>query len=328
MRILVTGGAGYVGSHCVRALCDAGHVVHVLDNLSQGHRQAVDPRAAFHLLDAGDRSSVVDLMLKNHIEGVMHFAAYLDVNESVRDPLKYYENNVISSIRILQAMAEAEVFRMVFSSTCATYGQPERIPIVEDSVQHPISPYGRTKLAIEWMIRDCTEAWGVGGCALRYFNAAGASSDSKLGEDHDPETHLIPLVLDAAAGRRQAVHIFGTDYPTPDGTCVRDYIHVEDLADAHVLAMETQELGVFRFYNLGTGRGTSVKQIINTARQVTAKDVPSIETTRRPGDPAQLVADATRIKIELGWTPTRSTVRNIIESAWNWHQSHPTGYAE
>lgn len=326
MRILVTGGAGYVGSHSVRALCDAGHEVTVLDNLCQGHEGAVDGRAEFIRGDLADAELVGRTLRSRAFDGVMHFAAHLDVNESVRDPLKYYQNNVVNTVGLLQAMSEAGVKRLVFSSTCATYGEPTSMPITEDTPQVPVNPYGRTKLAIEWAMRDSVMAWGLGGCALRYFNAAGAAHDGNMGEDHDPEPHLIPIILQVALGKREAVSIFGTDYATPDGTCVRDYIHVEDLADAHVRAMASQEPGVFRCYNLGTGVGTSVRQIIEAARAVTGHGIPAVEAARRPGDPPELYADPTRIRTELGWAPAYTDITRIVETAWRWHESHPNGY--
>ena len=327
MRILVTGGAGYVGSHCVGALCDAGHEVTVLDNLCQGHQEAVDARAEFVRGDLGDRELVAGMLTAGAYHGVMHFAAHLDVNESVNRPLKYYENNVVNTVRLLSGMADAGVKRLVFSSTCATYGEPTVMPITEETTQIPVNPYGRTKLAIEWAMGDSATAWGLGGCALRYFNACGAAADGTIGEDHDPEIHLIPVVLQVALGKRESLKIFGTDYPTPDGTCVRDYIHVEDLADAHVRAIETQEPGLFRCYNVGTGVGTSVRRIIEAAREVTGHDIPALESARRAGDPPELYADPAKIKRELGWQPAHTDIIRIIETAWRWHRSHPDGYA-
>ncbi len=326
MKILVTGGAGYVGSHCVRGLCDAGHDVVVFDNLCHGHAAAVDSRASLVRGDLADANALRTLLAVGEFAGAMHFAAFLDVNESVRDPLKYYENNVINTIHLLRRLSDAGVRRFVFSSTCATYGEPERCPITEDIPQGPINPYGHTKLAMEWAMRDSAAAWGLGGCALRYFNAAGASADATIGEDHDPEIHLIPIVLQVALGQREQVKIFGTDYPTPDGTCQRDYIHVEDLASAHVRAIETQEEGVFRYFNVGTGNGTSVREIIEAARAVTGHAIPAEETPRRAGDPPALYADPTKIKTELGWSPKHTDIGRIVETAWAWHQSHPKGY--
>ncbi len=328
MNILVTGGAGYVGSHCVRALCDAGHDVTVLDNLSQGHRAAVDDRATFVQGDIADAKLLRETLGGGAFDGVMHFAAHLDVNESVRDPLKYYDNNVGSSIRLLRAMADANVKRFVFSSSCATYGEPRSMPITEDMPQQPVNPYGRTKLAVEWAMRDSSNAWGLGACALRYFNASGASSDGTNGEDHDPEIHLIPLVLQVAMGKRDSIHIFGTDYPTSDGTCVRDFIHVEDLGTAHVRAMESQQEGIFRAFNVGTGIGTSVREIINAARTVTGHDIPAIEADRREGDPPELYANATKIQSELGWSAVYTDIVRNIETAWQWHRTYSNGFEE
>ena len=328
MNLFVTGGAGYVGSHCVRALCDAGHGVVVLDNLSQGHRSAVDPRATFVEGDLSDTSLLRSLLSADGVDGVMHFAAHLDVAESVRNPLKYYDNNVTNTIGLLTAMRDAGVKRLVFSSTCAIYGEPRSVPIAEEAAQAPINPYGHTKLAMEWAMRDSAEAWGLGGCALRYFNAAGAAADATIGEDHNPETHLVPVVLQVALGRRESVYVFGDDYPTPDGTCLRDYIHVEDLAAAHLRAIETQPIGLFRCYNVGTGRPASVREVIEAARCVTGHAIPVKITSRRPGDPAQLYADPTKIKAELNWSPRYTDIARIVETAWAWHQDHPCGYGD
>lgn len=326
MKVLVTGGAGYVGSHCVRALCDAGHQVTVLDNLSQGHAAAVDDRALFIHGDLNDDGALRGAFVDGSFDGVLHFAAHLNVNESVTEPLKYYRNNVVNTVRLLQAMSDAGVKRMVFSSTCATYGVPASVPITEDLPQDPINPYGHTKLAVEWAMRDSATAWGLGGCALRYFNAAGASTDGTIGEDHDPEIHLIPIVLQVALGQRAHISIFGEDYPTPDGTCVRDYIHVEDLADAHVRALEAIQPGAMNCYNVGTGVGTSVKEVIDAARQVTGHEIPAIAASRRPGDPPELYADPTRIKTALGWQPRYTDITRIVETAWRWQSMHPSGF--
>ncbi|MHC4236185.1 MAG: UDP-glucose 4-epimerase GalE [Planctomycetota bacterium] len=328
MKVLVTGGAGYVGSHCVRGLCDAGHEVVVLDNLSTGHRRAVDDRATFLCGDLADRALLDTTLAEGRFDAVMHFAASIDVNESVRDPLKYFRNNVANTTGLLEAMQQADIRRLVFSSTCASYGTPPSVPISEDMPQDPINPYGHTKLAMEWAMRDCAEGWELGSCALRYFNASGASADGKLGEDHDPEPHLIPIVLQVAAGKRDQVRIFGVDYPTPDGSAVRDYIHVEDLADVHRLVLESQEPGVFRYYNVGTGVGNSVKQVIEAARSVTGHDIPAVPSARRAGDPPELYADPTKIMTELGWKPRYTDIAAIAETAWRWHSSHPDGFAD
>lgn len=327
MKVFVTGGAGYVGSHCVRALCQAGHDVVVFDSLEDGgHRQAVDRRARLVVGNLHDHG-VLGLALKeSKADAVMHFAAYLNVGESVREPLKYYRNNVANTINLLDAMQSCGIRNLVFSSTCATYGNPDRLPITESTSQCPISPYGRSKLAVEWMLEDAAAAWDLGATALRYFNASGASSDGMIGEDRTPEYHLIPLVLEVALGQRERISIFGTDYPTPDGTCVRDYIHVEDLASAHLLALEQQERGTFRAFNVGTGKGVSVREVIDSGRRVTGHPIPAEEGARREGDPAELYADADRLRQALGWRPHFTDIDDIVRSAWTWHQAHPQGY--
>ncbi|MFQ5491412.1 MAG: UDP-glucose 4-epimerase GalE [Phycisphaerae bacterium] len=327
MKILVTGGAGYVGSHCVRALCEAGHEVVVLDNLSAGHAGAVDERARMVQGDLGD-GDLVDQTLAAGVEAVMHFAASADVGESVRDPLKYYQNNAVNTVRLLRAMQRHGIVRLVFSSTCATYGVPPAVPITEDMPQAPINPYGHTKLAMEWAMRDSAKAWNLGACCLRYFNAAGAAEDGSIGEDHEPETHLIPLVLQVALGQREKISVFGVDYPTRDGSCVRDYVHVEDLAAVHRLAIESQQPGAFRYYNVGTGVGNSVKQVIEAAREVTEHDIPAVPTGRRPGDPAELYADPTKIITELGWQPQYTDIKETLATAWRWHRAHPGGFED
>ena len=328
MNLLVTGGAGYVGSHSVRELCAAGHRVVVLDNLKNGgHCAAVDPRATLVVADLGDAAAVDRAFAEHHFDAVMHFAALLDVNESVREPLKYYRNNIAYTVSLLETMQRHGVRRFVFSSTCATYGVPPKAPITEDMPQQPISPYGRTKLAVEWALRDASESWGLGATALRYFNASGAAADGTLGEDRTPEYHLIPLVLQVALGQRDHIKIFGTDYPTPDGTCVRDYIHVEDLAAVHRRAVESQPEGLFRFYNVGTGRGVSVKELIDVSRSVTGHPIPAFNAPRREGDPPELYADPSKIIRELGWRPRYTDIRETVSTAWQWHKSHPRGYA-
>ncbi|GIK16680.1 MAG: UDP-glucose 4-epimerase GalE [Planctomycetota bacterium] len=326
MRLLVTGGAGYVGSHCVRELVRAGHEVVVLDDFSAGHRAAIDSNARWVDGDIADRALLDSLFRVEGFDGVLHFAAFLDVGESVREPLKYFRNNVAGSVVLLEAMRDHGVRRLVFSSTCATYGVPPRVPIVEDMPQVPINPYGRTKLAIEWALRDSAAAWGLGACALRYFNAAGAASDGAIGEDHQPESHLIPLVLQVALGQRPHIGIFGDDYPTPDGTCIRDYIHVEDLAAIHRVAIESQLPGLFRAYNVGTGVGCSVREVIDAARQVTGHPIPAVVSPRREGDPPQLFADPSKAKRELGWQAKIRDIRTVLQTAWRWHQAHPRGY--
>ena len=327
MKILVVGGAGYVGSHCVRRLVAAGHDVTVYDNLSAGHAKAIPDGTPLIRAEMADLVTL-DGVLADGFDGVMHFAAHLDVGESVRQPLKYYENNVVNTIHLLKLMERRGIRRFVFSSTCATYGEPDSMPIVEDMPQAPINPYGHTKLVMEWALRDSAVAWNLGACALRYFNACGAAFDGSIGEDHDPEIHLIPIVLQVALGQREKVSIFGTDYPTLDGTCIRDYVHVEDLAEAHLLAMESIEEGRFEAYNLGTGIGTSVREIIDAARRVTGHEIPTTESERRPGDPPRLYADPSKIKSGLGWEPKYTNITGTIETAWKWHMSHPNGYED
>lgn len=326
MRVLVTGGAGYVGSHCVRALCDHGVDVDVFDSLAVGHREAVDSRAALIVGELADAELVNNTFAGGGYDAVMHFAALADVGESVREPLNYYNNNVGATVTLLEKMRDHGVKSFVFSSTCAVYGVPPSVPIIEDAARRPISPYGRSKLAIEWALEDCARAWGLAATALRYFNAAGAAPDGSIGEHHDPETHLIPLVLQVAAGQREDIKVFGVDYPTPDGSCVRDYVHVTDLADIHRKALQTQVEGVFRFYNVGTGVGVSVKEVIECAREVTGCEIPASPAPRRPGDPPELYADPTKAMTELGWQPEFCDIKKTIEAAWRWHKAHPHGY--
>lgn len=325
MNVLVVGGAGYIGSHAVKMLEEAGHEVWVYDNLSRGHREAV--RAEKLVIgDVADRAKLVATMRQNRIDAVMHFAAFALVNESVTDPALYYRNNVIAALELLDAMREAEVMRIVFSSTTATYGEPATVPIPETTPQHPINPYGFTKLVIEQALADYAAAYGLAYAALRYFNAAGADPSGNIGEDHEPESHLIPIVLQVALGQREKITVYGDDYPTPDGTCVRDYIHVCDLGDAHLRALERLQAGKGICLNLGTGRGTSVREIVEACREVTGHRIPETMGSRRAGDPPELIADARRAKTELGWVPKYQDVRSIVETAWNWHQNHPHGY--
>jgi UDP-glucose-4-epimerase GalE len=328
MRVLVTGGAGYVGSHAAKLLAEKqGHEVVVVDNLAEGHRAAVGklPLVEADLLD---RETITNLLKKHRIEAVMHFAAFAYVGVSVIEPAKYYHNNVVGTLSLLDAMRAADVRRIVFSSTCATYGIPNQVPISEDHPQNPISPYGFTKLAIEHALADYSRAYGLGYAALRYFNASGAAADGSIGEDHDPETHLIPLVLEVALGQRDEAQVFGTDYPTPDGTCIRDYIHVDDLAEAHGLALDKLQEGKALKLNLGTGCGVSVQEVIDACRQVTGHKIPAKLQGRREGDPPALVADASLAKRELGWEAKHKDIRTIVASAWRWHESHPQGYGD
>lgn len=328
MNVLVIGGAGYIGSHCVRQLQAAGHRPVVLDNLVYGHREAVAPEVAFYQGDLGDMPFVEKLLRDEQIEIVMHFAAYAFVGESVKEPLKYYENNLAAPIRLLQAMRNVGVRKFVFSSTCATFGIPQRMPITEDLPQSPINPYGQTKLDFENALKACAHAYGLSFAAFRYFNAAGAAEDGVIGEDHNPETHLIPLAIWAAQGLRPALTVFGTDYPTPDGTCLRDYVHVDDLSRAHIAAFDKLEKpGTALFYNLGTGVPTSVLEIIRAVEKVTGLKVPYTTGERREGDPPALYADSSKAMRELGWQPKYMAIEDTIATAWKWHQSHPQGYA-
>ena len=315
--ILVMGGAGYIGSHTVRHLLDKGYEVLVADNLIYGHKEAVDKRAKFVYADLLNPYSLDELFKNNNVDAVIHFAAFAYVGESVNNPEKYYYNNVIGTINLLHTMLKHNVKNIVFSSTCATYGEPKYTPIDEMHPQNPINPYGRTKLMIEQIFADYERAYGLRHIALRYFNAAGCSADGKIGESHNPETHIIPLVLQAIKGERENIKIFGSDYDTPDGTCIRDYIHVEDLAQAHRLAVEKLE-AYSGCINLGTGVGTSVKEIIAAAEAVSGKKCPTEYAARRAGDPARLYADNTKAKAILGWQPKYLDIKDIIKNAWNW----------
>ena len=326
MNVFVTGGAGYIGSHVVRFLLEAGHRVRVYDNLAEGHAAAV-PEETLVRGDLMDAQRLVEA-LDEGFDCVMHFAAHCYVGESMINPEKYYATNVVAGLRLLTAMRRAGVRRIVFSSSAATYGEPEQIPITEEHPQNPINAYGQTKLDFEHALGFYAGAYGLGFASLRYFNAAGAAPDGTIGEDHDPETHLVPIVLQVALGQRESVQIFGTDYPTRDGTCVRDYIHVCDLAQAHILAMERIEPGKGGWYNLGNGNGYTVREVLQVARQVTGRKIPAEVGPRRPGDPAELVASSDKITNELGWKPEYPDLETIIETAWRWHEAHPDGYGD
>jgi len=328
MNVLVAGGAGYIGSHAVKQLIEAGHRVAAVDNLYRGHAEAVDRRAVFHKGDVRDARAMAEILTEHRIDCVMHFAALAYVGESVTDPLAYYDNNTAGTIGLLKAMQSAGVRRMVFSSTCATYGEPASTPIVETMPQSPVNPYGWSKWCVERVLRDYAASDSeFAFAALRYFNVAGAAADGSLGEDHDPETHLIPVLLQAALGQRDKVTLFGDDYPTPDGTCIRDYIHVEDLCGAHLAVMEALRPGETRFYNLGIGRGYSVREVVESARRVSGIDIPIERGPRRPGAPAELFADPGKIRRELGWSPRYTEIDAIVSTAWNWMNTHPTGYS-
>ena len=325
MAVLVTGGAGYIGSAFVEALVAAGQRVVVLDDLSRGHRAAVHPDALFHQGRTGDRALVDRIVSEQQVEACVHFAAFAYVGESVKDPARYFDNNFNQAQALFDTLLAAGVKRVVFSSTCATYGVPTAVPIAESHPQWPINPYGWSKLFVERLLDSYDQAHGLRFVALRYFNAAGATA--RAGEHHDPETHLIPLALRAAAGRGTALTVFGSDYDTPDGTAVRDYIHVADLADAHLLALEhLRRGGASQFLNLGTGTGFSVLEVIEMARRITGRDVPHQVGPRRAGDPPRLVADAARARGVLGWSPRQPALDTIVRSAWDWMQAHPAGY--
>ncbi len=325
MRILVTGGAGYIGSVVVEELIREGEQVTVLDNLYQGHRAAVHPQAEFVLVDLADAAAVNDLFARQSFDAVMHFASHSLVGESVQDPLKYVGDNVANGINLLRAMHQHGVRRFILSSTANLFDQPEELPITEKEQIIPGSPYGESKFILERMLHWLDRIHGLRYAALRYFNAAGATPER--GEDHSPETHLIPLVLQVAMGQREQIQVFGNDYPTRDGTCVRDYIHVTDLAQAHILALRALDEGS-RTYNLGNGQGFTVREVIETARQVTGHPIPAVDTARRPGDPPELVAGSAKIRRDLGWQPRFPDLRDIVQSAWDWHRAHPQGYGD
>jgi UDP-glucose 4-epimerase len=326
MKLLVTGGAGYIGSIVAAQLVDGGHDVTVLDSLYRGHAQAV-PTGARHLdVDLNDAAATTAALAEG-FDAVLHFAALALVAESVEHPERYHRGNFVATLNLLDAMREAQVKRLVFSSTCAVYGEPDEVPMPETLPTNPVNAYGNSKLAIDRMISDECRAHGLGAVSLRYFNVAGASGD--LGEDHEPETHLIPLVLQAAAGKRDHVSVFGTDYPTEDGSAVRDYIHIEDLGEAHILGLErATNPGEHRIYNLGNGTGFSVRQVVEAARAVTGRDIQIKEEGRRAGDPAALVASSQKIRDELGWVPRKPEIETMIADAWAWFEAHPGGYGD
>lgn len=329
MAILVCGGAGYIGSHMVSELLDRGEEVVVVDNLQTGHKAAVLEAAALYIGDLRDERFLDEVFKKHPIDAVVHFAADSLVGESVNNPLKYYDNNVYGAMSLLKAMQSNGVKKIVFSSTAATYGEAKNFPIQESDPTVPTNPYGETKLAIEKMLNWTEEAYGIHFVALRYFNVAGAHMGGKLGEDHFPETHLIPIILQVALGSREAISIFGDDYDTHDGTCIRDYIHVTDLANAHILALEKlQKDETSGIYNLGSGTGFTVKEVIEAARKVTGHPIPTVITPRRGGDPARLVASSEKAKEELGWKPQYTDLEDMIGSAWRWFQENPEGYKD
>jgi UDP-glucose 4-epimerase len=328
MAVLVTGGAGYIGSHTVAELLEQGREVVILDNLQKGHQKAL-LGGKFYKGDLRDNEFLDQVFASEKIDSVIHFAADSLVGESVQEPYKYYHNNVYGTLNLLNKMKQYGVGKIVFSSTAATYGEPESTPILETDKTNPTNPYGETKLAMEKMMKWFDNAYGIRYVALRYFNAAGAHPSGKIGEDHSPESHLIPIVLQVALGKREHISIYGDDYPTPDGTCIRDYIHVSDLAVAHLLALENLEKGgESTVYNLGSGNGFSVREIIEETRRVTGHPIPQVIAPRRAGDPAVLVASSRKIKEELGWKPRYEDVATIISTAWEWHRSHPDGYGD
>lgn len=327
MNVLLTGGAGYIGSHVARALAAVGHSPVIYDNLVKGHRAAAGDYA-FVEADVADGDALRAAMREHAIDAVIHLAAYIEAGESVEKPDKYFRNNTIIGLSLLDAMRDVGVGRLVFSSTAAVYGQPERVPIAEDDRLDPINPYGASKLCVEFMLRAYATAYDLGFVSLRYFNVAGADPAGDIGEDHNPETHLIPLILQVPLGKREKVFVFGEDYDTPDGTCIRDFIHVCDLSAAHVLALSAAEAGSVKVYNLGNGEGFSVRQVIDTCREVTGADIPAEPAPRRPGDPPRLVASSRKAMDELGWRPQSPTLAGIVAHAWRWHQAHPEGYGD
>ncbi|MDD2706798.1 MAG: UDP-glucose 4-epimerase GalE [Verrucomicrobiae bacterium] len=323
MKVFVTGGAGYIGSICVEALLDEGHTVTVFDNLSEGHRSAIDPRVKFVHADLGDRAKITQAMRESQAEAVMHFGANALVGESMVNPGKYFRNNVANGVNLLDAMLECGVKKIVFSSTCATYGNPIKVPLTEDHPQNPLNPYGASKLMFEQILKWYDHAHQIKHVIFRYFNAAGCTA--KYGEHHKVETHLIPNIFSVALGKKAHLEIYGTDYDTQDGTCIRDYIHILDLAQAHIRALKRQESTI---YNLGNGEGYSVRHVLNAARKITGHPVPAIEKPRRPGDASRLISGSSRAATELGWAPRFPKIEDIVESAWKWHRTHPDGYPD
>ena len=325
MKILITGAAGYIGSVCAETLLDRGHSVVALDDLSEGHKEAVDPRAFFCRVNLHDSDSLNSVFQTHKIDAVMHFAALCLVEESVREPARYYRANVAAGINLLDAMLRNSVRKIIFSSTAATYGEPKTSPITEEHPTDPVNPYGGSKLLFERVLREMRESAGLEYITLRYFNAAGASP--RFGEDHSPETHIIPILLQVAAGERECFQVYGADYATGDGTCIRDYVHILDIAQAHALALA--RIGDFAgtIYNIGNSQGFSVKQVVQAASRITGKNITCLQAARRPGDPAVLVASSDKIRKELGWSPQFSTLEAIIQTAWEWKQRHPRGYA-
>lgn len=325
MAILVTGGAGYIGSAAVEDLEKKGEKVVVLDNLVYGHREAIGKNTVFYEGDIGDKSLLEQILTEHDIEACMHFSAYAYVGESVEQPVKYYENNFVQTLKLLEALIAKNVKKFIFSSTCATFGEPQYVPIDEKHPQSPVNPYGWSKFMVERALADFDKAYGLKYVALRYFNACGATG--KCGEHHDPETHLIPLILFAAQGKRDSISIFGDDYPTPDGTAIRDYIHISDLSQAHLLALEhLRKGGESEFINLGNGTGFSVSEVIEAARKVTGKEIKAVIAPRRAGDPSRLVANSAKAREVLGWNPNFPEIEKIIEDAWKWHEANPNGY--
>ena len=329
MSIVVLGGAGYIGSHAVYQLIDDGYDTVVIDNLQTGHKGAIHPKARFYEGDIRDKSFLRDVFTKENIDAVLHFAAYSLVGESMEKPLEYFRNNVYGTQVLLEVMNEFKIKHIVFSSTAATYGEQDRMPITEDMLTNPTNAYGETKLTMEKLMKWCDTAYDMKYVSLRYFNVAGARSSGEIGEDHHPETHLIPVVLQVALGQRESISIFGDDYPTDDGTCIRDYIHVEDLIAAHFLALKyLQNGGESNIFNLGSNKGFSVKEIIEAARTVTGHELPAKIAPKRAGDPSTLIASSEKAKRILGWEPKRNSIQTIIDDAWNWHRANPSGYGD